>query len=89
MTAINKTFVVGRLTSDPVFSGTVNKKSATFNIIDNEVTHKVVTNGKTASLCKTYLRTGNLCCIEGHYDNLKNVVVAEKVTFLSKVYRQN
>jgi single-stranded DNA-binding protein len=89
--------VVGRLATDPdfVFRG---KKIVTFKLCNTEVVngntnteeYNIVVSGKQASVCKSYLRKGNLCCIEGKFDGMsRSTIVANRVTFLSKVYRQN
>ena len=88
MATIPKTFLVGRLTTDPSFICSGNSKSSTFKIMnDKSSIYDVLAKGKQATICHTYLRKGNLCCIEGHYDNGSKTVIADKVTFLSNVYR--
>lgn len=57
--------------------------------------HKVSAFGKQARLCCEHLNEGDLCCVEGSLDQRKyenatgkialtTVIVAERITFLSK-----
>lgn len=88
MTAANS-IVVGRLITEPNFYCNRSQKVATFKINNdkNEIL-SIIAHGKQASVCKSYLRQGNLCCVEGKFDVNKNAIIADRVTFLSKVYRQ-
>ena len=87
MTAANS-IVVGRLITEPNFYCAHSKKTSEFKINSNGDLYNIIAHGKQASVCKSYLRQGNLCCVEGRLDVNKNAIIADRVTFLSKVYRQ-
>lgn len=89
MTDTSKAFFVGRLTTDPSFAYNGNSKSSTFKIMNDKssIFYDVLARGKQATICHTYLRKGILCCVEGHYDNSTKTIIADNVTFLSKVYK--
>ena len=89
MATFNRTIAVGRLLNDPYFYCNRNRKTAEFAIkIDENSAYNIIVRGKQASVCKSYLRKGNLCCIEGKVDREANAIIADRVTFLSNVYRQ-
>lgn len=88
MATFNGTIAVGRLVNDPNFYCDNSKKTAEFKINNNGDLYNIIAYGKQASVCKSYLRKGNLCCVEGRVDRDKDAIIADRVTFLSNVYRQ-
>jgi single-stranded DNA-binding protein len=84
--------IIGRLTSEPVFSCRGSDKIVTFRLVANtdnvaySKEYNIISRGKQASVCNRYLKVGTLCCIEGRYNSSGDSIIAEHVTFLSKVY---
>jgi single-stranded DNA-binding protein len=80
--------IVGRLSTNPVFSCRGTEKIVTFKLADNNNSkeYNIVSHGKEAMVCNRYLKVGTLCCIEGRYNNSGDSIIAERIMFLSKVY---
>ena len=103
MAMYNKTIIIGRLGENPKLKPHSKAEFQTefyvYNcaIVDGEETkqwHKIAAFGKQAKLCTDYLHKGDLCCIEGRFDidtrtePFKQVIIAERVTFLSVVKKR-
>lgn len=108
MSSVNRIIIIGRLGRDPeLFMSKNNLEIVKFSL-SNDVKskdgteetqwHNVRVFGKQASSCNTYLRKGDLCCVEGRMEarrfehkgekRVMHSVIAERVTFLGKSKRR-
>lgn len=85
----NKTIIIGRLGNSPSLNDVDGMCYTTFKLAnttfsnghENVEWHDIKAVGKQARVCCQYLSKGDLCCIEGKFDD--NHIIAERVTFLS------
>jgi hypothetical protein len=89
----NETVVLGRLKNDPirVFHDDRTKDYVKFFICreNNDGTvdeHEIMSFGRLADTCETYIHRNDLCCIEGTIDTeiSSRPIIAKKIIFPSK-----
>lgn len=108
MSSVNRIIIIGRLGRDPELTLSKNNLELVKFSLSNDVRskdgtektqwHNVRVFGKQASTCNSYLRKGDLCCVEGRVEarpfehkgekRVSHSVIAERVTFLGKSRRR-
>lgn len=86
MNTTYKISVMGYIDSEPQFECRGLDKITTFKLVDQKkdlrCEYHIVSRGNQATTCKQRLHKGNLCCIEGHYNETRDSIIADKVTLL-------
>ena len=93
----NRAILIGRLGNKPELKEANSVVYTVFKLCNTTVTkgeeiinwHNIKAIGKQAKVCCQDLNKGDLCCIEGHFDENKErtSVFAERVTFLVSAKR--
>lgn len=97
---MNKTIIIGRLSRNPKSTNDHTTKFTLRNTtirdgVEETQYHTIVAFGRQATLCREYLRQGDLCCVEGRLDIYKDGVeggepryrrgiIAERIVFLTR-----
>ena len=92
--ANNKAIIIGRLGSTPSLTDidgmcytSFKLNNTTFRNGHDEVEcHDIKAIGKNARVCCKYLNKGDLCCVEGHFED--SYIFADRVTFLTSKKNQ-
>lgn len=96
----NRAILIGRISNKPELKEADSVVYTVFKLCNTTVTkgeeiinwHNIKAIGKQAKVCCQYLNKGDLCCIEGHFDEdcinkERTSVFAERVTFLVSAKR--